>query len=424
MLRNDLEYAGFWSRVCATIIDSILLGIITFPLLISIYGWEYFDTNKTGFIAGPLDFLISWVLPAIAIITFWIKKQATPGKMAISARIVNADTGAIPSTGQFIGRYFAYFLSAIPLGLGLIWVAFDKRKQGWHDKLAGTVVVRLKKRGPQMESKKRRPAIAVLLSIITPGLGQVYNGQLKKGAIFYFVMLLLPFLMALTGLQYRFYGMLGLLMLGLAYYLFIAGEALFTAIKLKEIILKSYNRGYYYLLFVILAMFLAISVNIITIEGLGIRAYRNPSDSMAPTLLTGDHIIVDLKHYKNNIPQKGDIIVFKYPENPKRDFIKRIIATEGDILESKEKSIFVNGSALNEPYVQYSDKQIRTNGNDPRDNFGPLTVPKDKVFVMGDNRDQSYDSRYWGYVDKDQIRGKALYIYWSKKADSIGMAIK
>ena len=148
MQTSDYEYAGFWARVWATIIDTILLCIVTYPLLIWIYGLAYFDFDRTAFIAGPVDFLISWVFPTIAVVMFWIKKQATPGKMAISAIIVDATTGNKATAGQLIGRYFAYFISAIPLGLGMLWVAFDKRKQGWHDKLAGTVVIRQKQRGP------------------------------------------------------------------------------------------------------------------------------------------------------------------------------------------------------------------------------------------------------------------------------------
>ena len=149
MQEQDLEYAGFWIRIWATIIDTILLMLITFPLLVSIYGWDYLDAEKTGFIAGPEDFLISWVLPAIAVITFWICRAATPGKMAISAKIVDGQTGGKASTSQLVGRYFGYFISGIPLGLGIIWIAFDRRKQGWHDKLAGTVVVRRKNAGPE-----------------------------------------------------------------------------------------------------------------------------------------------------------------------------------------------------------------------------------------------------------------------------------
>jgi uncharacterized RDD family membrane protein YckC len=133
-------YAGFWIRVWAAIIDTVLVSLLLFPILISVYGWEYFDPG--AFVTGPLDFLVSWVFPAIAVITFWILRSATPGKMVIGARIVDARTGARPSTAQCIGRYFGYFVSTLPLGLGLIWVGIDSRKQGWHDKLARTVVVR------------------------------------------------------------------------------------------------------------------------------------------------------------------------------------------------------------------------------------------------------------------------------------------
>ena len=89
-----------------------------------------------------VDLLINWVLPAVAVVMFWIYRQATPGKMVIGARIVDERTGGPPSTGQLVGRYLGYYVSMIPLCLGLLWVAFDARKQGWHDKLAGTVVVR------------------------------------------------------------------------------------------------------------------------------------------------------------------------------------------------------------------------------------------------------------------------------------------
>jgi signal peptidase I len=161
-----------------------------------------------------------------------------------------------------------------------------------------------------------------------------------------------------------------------------------------------------------------------------IQAFKIPSGSMIPTLLIGDHILVNKFIYGTKIPltdkkiliwrspEKGDIIVFKYPENPKKDFIKRVVATGGDVIEEKEKIVYVNGKAISEPYARHFDQSVRFGGNDPRDNFGPIHVPKDKLFVMGDNRDQSYDSRYWGFVDKKDIRGKALMIYWSWDPDN------
>ena len=130
----------------AVLIDGVLLSIITFPLLWTVYGDEYPDPEGQ---LEPAEFLITFVLPAVVTILFWTYKMATPGKMAISAKIVDARTGRKPSTGQFVGRYFSYIISAIPLGLGFIWVAFDGRKQGWHDKLAGTVVVRKRSTGTE-----------------------------------------------------------------------------------------------------------------------------------------------------------------------------------------------------------------------------------------------------------------------------------
>ena len=125
---EELEYAGFWIRVGASFIDSILIVIITIPLLIAVYGMDYFESEM--FIEGIWDFIVSYVLPAVAIIIFWTYRSATPGKMAVGATIVDAKTGEKLSTGQCVGRYFAYWISALPLGLGFIWIAFDKRKQG------------------------------------------------------------------------------------------------------------------------------------------------------------------------------------------------------------------------------------------------------------------------------------------------------
>jgi len=136
---QEIIYVGFWARVAASIIDTIIIMAVTMPLLLAIYGKEYLLGDS--FIHGAADFLISYILPAVAVILFWIYKSATPGKMAINAEIVDAKTFGKPSKAQLIGRYLGYYVSMIPLMLGIIWVAFDARKQGWHDKLAGTVVI-------------------------------------------------------------------------------------------------------------------------------------------------------------------------------------------------------------------------------------------------------------------------------------------
>lgn len=143
---EDLEYAGFWVRVGAALIDTVLMMIIIIPLLSFIYGKEYWISDSLVF--GFWDLMFSYILPAIAVILFWIYKSATPGKMALRLRIVDAATGQPVSAGRLIGRYLGYYVSTIPLFLGLIWVGIDKRKQGWHDKIVGTVVVRNKQKEP------------------------------------------------------------------------------------------------------------------------------------------------------------------------------------------------------------------------------------------------------------------------------------
>ena len=143
----QLEYGGFWRRVAASLIDTLLQLMIFGPILAWVYGFDYFISSDLY--QGPLDFFLSWVAPAIGVVLFWMYKQATPGKMVMSLRIVDAKTGERPSTGQLIGRYFGYFVSTLGLCLGYVWVAFDPKKQAWHDKLAGTVVVTPAKHRPE-----------------------------------------------------------------------------------------------------------------------------------------------------------------------------------------------------------------------------------------------------------------------------------
>ena len=130
--------------------------MILWPVLTWIYGGDYWDSEKM--IHGPADFLLSWVLPAVAVVVFWINRQATPGKIAIDARIVDAETGAAPSTKNLLVRYLGYYVSTLPLFLGFLWIAFDRRKQGWHDKMANTVVVRSRPRGPEPVRFPNAPA--------------------------------------------------------------------------------------------------------------------------------------------------------------------------------------------------------------------------------------------------------------------------
>ena len=160
-----------------------------------------------------------------------------------------------------------------------------------------------------------------------------------------------------------------------------------------------------------------------------VKMYKIPSRSMVPTLLVGDQLVVNkliygikIPYFRNTIlpitdPQRGDIVVFIYPQDRSLDFIKRVIGIGGDTIEIKDKKIFINGKIFTDNIGICSDKMIYPASFQPRDNFGPVTVPQKSLFVMGDNRDESMDSRFWGFVDLKDVQGKAFIIYWSWNPD-------
>jgi signal peptidase I len=156
-----------------------------------------------------------------------------------------------------------------------------------------------------------------------------------------------------------------------------------------------------------------------------VQAFKIPSGSMEDTLAIGDHLLVSKFIYGTKIPfsdkrvmtfrdpRRGDVIVFEYPEDPSKDFIKRVIGVPGDVVEGKDKKVYVNGKHYENPHEIHKESEIIPKQVNPRDSFGPITVPENSFFVMGDNRDRSYDSRFWKFVRRDQIKGLAFIKYWS-----------
>ena len=152
-----------------------------------------------------------------------------------------------------------------------------------------------------------------------------------------------------------------------------------------------------------------------------IQAYKIPAGSMRPTLLIGDHILVD-KLLKNlDEIERGDIIVFVFPPDPRKDFVKRVIGLPNDLIEIRDKALYVNGDLLQEDYVIHNDTNIIPAKFQPRDNLAPIKVPQNSLFVLGDNRDASFDSRFWGFVDLNQVKGKVTKIYWSWDKENFGV---
>ncbi|MFP4445936.1 MAG: signal peptidase I [Desulfosudaceae bacterium] len=152
-----------------------------------------------------------------------------------------------------------------------------------------------------------------------------------------------------------------------------------------------------------------------------VQAFKIPSGSMEPTLQVGDHILVNKFAYGVDIPffkvpliprdhpERGDVVVFKYPEDPRKDFIKRVVGVGGDLVSVRNKQVYVNQSPVSEEYIMHTDSRMAA----VRDNMSPVRVPSEKLFVMGDNRDNSHDSRFWGFVDEEEVLGSAFMIYWS-----------
>ncbi len=160
-----------------------------------------------------------------------------------------------------------------------------------------------------------------------------------------------------------------------------------------------------------------------------IQAFRIPSESMCDTLLVGDFLFVNKFDLGAKIPfthvrlpglqapHRGDVIVFQFPPDPSKDFIKRCIATAGQTLEMRHKDVYVDGQKLAEPYIKHIRDDEEPEGYSPRDNYKPPTVPPGELFMMGDNRDNSYDSRFWGTVKMDLVKGRAMFIYFSTSGD-------
>jgi signal peptidase I len=181
---------------------------------------------------------------------------------------------------------------------------------------------------------------------------------------------------------------------------------------------------------IVIAVILALFVRTFVVQ-----AFKIPTGSMENNLLIGDHLLVNKFVFAPSASRlerallpmgtihRRDVIVFKYPVDPSRDFIKRVIGLPGETLEVRDKKVFINGTALVEPYAHYLDPTTtpteyrEVTSSDVRDHFGPVVVPPDQYFMMGDNRDNSADSRFWGCLQRDLIKGKALVIYWSYEAD-------
>jgi signal peptidase I len=266
-----------------------------------------------------------------------------------------------------------------------------------------------------------RGAGAFLLSLWIPGLGQVFNSQALLGIALFLAYALILAFGVLFHLLLSFRPAVGWVLVVLTFRLavaIIAGRAAVRQVitkSVQQLKLPSYALG--------AALIAIATVPFINPrfpeETLGVRAFRIPADSMSPTIINGDHLIVDMRYYKTHSPERGDLVVYVVPQSNVL-YVKRVVAVGGDMIATDTKGTMLNGNRVAEPYLYLEGKP-----DADMEKFGPVTVPTNQIFVMGDNRNHSYDSRYTGTVGVDRVIGKPLFIYYSSgRPDRIGRTIQ
>jgi signal peptidase I len=269
----------------------------------------------------------------------------------------------------------------------------------------------------------RKSLPAIVLTVFLPGLGHIYCGKMMQGLAIYFISIVISFACAFIFISpfIKYGAYAGIFIIFLFYILMMFHAARTARIAGIHYELKTYNKWSVYL-----AMFLILGLVIGAvksyIEKINIaESYKVSAKSMQPTLLTGDHFLVNKYIYKTNQPQRGDIVVFVDPSDPSKYFIKRVVGLGGDTVEIRNKHLFINGQKYSETYILNAETEIYPSNTMLRDNYGPIEVPQNNYFVLGDNRDEGYDSLFRGFVDRAKIKGKAISIYfsWDEKSNRI-----
>lgn len=265
------------------------------------------------------------------------------------------------------------------------------------------------------QNKTLNIILSAILTFFMIGLGQIACGKIKRGVVLYILSQIL--FIAAVFIAIRPFPPFNIIAAGLIFlsvFLFVIIDSILIAknpdntLKLKPLI------GYSLLIFItIVDSSLVEPVIKKTIKDNYVQTFKIPSGSMIPSLLIGDHILVNKQAYKNNGPKRGDIIAFDLPEDASRTFLRRVVGVDGDVIEIKNRQLYVNGKKYNENYIIYTDTRSPSENREPIDYYGPVTVPKGSFFVLGDNRNNSYDSRYWGFLASEKIKGKTATIYWS-----------
>jgi signal peptidase I len=280
-------------------------------------------------------------------------------------------------------------------------------------------------------NRKLKPWLAALLSFFLPGLGLAYCREFRDSIIAFAGWIIVGNI-AVAILLYADLGFINVIIplaLMLTYYIGIIAYSYLRAARIREVPISTkyaiFGKWYSYIILIIIFVVLMPYLIPVWAE---VKGFSMTADSMANTFHPGDWILADLSAYHNDEPVPQDLVIFLWPGDSETVYIKRCVAKGDQKVEIIDKKLFVDGVAFADTgYAVYSDSTVRPRpaaGENSRDNWGPYFIPKDSYFMMGDNRDNSYDSRFWGPVDKGLILGKAIRIYWSDDFGRIGMAAK
>lgn len=277
----------------------------------------------------------------------------------------------------------------------------------------------------------RKPWLAAILNLLMPGLGQLYCGYLTRGIVLFIVTIVVMniALAAFVFIEVPPLNVILMALIALSMWIFLIFNGYMTARKVRsEFTPRPFNKWYLYLILTIVWSFTA--TFLIPVFG-NYKSYTIPASSMENTLMIGDYLLADMNAYESRSPEPGDMVIYLFPGDLQTSYIKRCVAGPGDTVSIENKKLFVNGVRFpDEEFTKYIDstkdglpkiQPRREGGKDSRDNFGPYLVPDNSYFMLGDSRDNSFDSRYYGSVHKDLILGKLVRIYWSSNFDRIGI---
>lgn len=268
---------------------------------------------------------------------------------------------------------------------------------------------------PRITAKPRRPWLAALLALLLSGLGQLYAGEPRRALAVYLGSVALLAGSILIALPKTFPGLIAFVLAELSYRLWSMWDAARIARRKQDYLLQPFNRWYWYVA-AVLVLNVLVGPRLAALSP--IETVTVTSRSMEPAVLRGDRLCADMAFYRSSKPSRGDLVLFVSPKDPKTQLLQRVIGLPGERIEIRDKVVYVDGRRLEDPWGHFSQDQGL------RGNLAAVTIPDDHVLLIGGDRGNGYDSRFYGPVPLSSLQGRPLYVYWSPDPSRIGMSLR